>query len=204
MHSLLPTTVSQGLSARAYSKLSARTPSRTDRHRADASVADQLADKSGGRAQGPRDVAHEKVEVLLPGGGGYARRYVMDRVLQALAFGDVANDRDKQRLFADIDARQGDLGVEERAVAADMLPFEALGSVLQSDLDHVPGFFAGLAFVGLELRREVVGCLTDELLTRAAEQLERRRVTVDERLALKHHYGVRRVFENGAAGADVR
>jgi len=118
--------------------------------------------------------------------------------LRAQARGDVPDDGEDLAVGLERDARQVNLGVEDGAVAAPVAPVKVArvaGLHLPQDLARA---LAGVAAVGLQRRREVVGRGADDLLACAPEELQGPRVAVRDPLLLDDEDRVRGRGEEGA------
>jgi hypothetical protein len=122
----------------------------------------------------------------------------LELLLRGLALGDVADDGLGDDASVQTHGMEGDFRREQGAVGPLPLPVEIAVAFVHGQGDLALGQFGGGQAVGLEFRAQVVGGGGDELLPGGkAEHPHRRRVDVDEALAVQQHDAVGVGVEQG-------
>src|SRR5262249_49378642 len=126
----------------------------------------------------------------MGGKGAQLLAGTLQALLGLLALGDVAHDRENERLLVKVHAVEADLGVEFGAVEALGTPLETLRDTEVDGADFFQSLARGKLSVGLELGREAHGRLPDNFLQIAAKKSEAVRIATNEAVAAHHKNGV--------------
>ena len=120
-----------------------------------------------------------------------------------LALAGVAHRGQQVRLAMQLHHVERHLGVERGAVVAAVQPLEMLGVAIERRADLLQRLVLRGPPVGLELRREAVRRLADDLVAAAAEHLQGGRIAIHELLAAHQEDAVARALEQRVVHAEI-